>query len=176
MIISKYQIIVGGKIMNNNFRVDSSKQVKIDFLKKIEIPLGIAFLLTAIETVAAILFFTKGISGAVWNEMGVYEFAVKSLHFVSIVCIFLCLIKLMVDGKPFSHSFTICSRIIAGMYLFSSVLFPRIPGFETNYSIFKFGSFTLIDANFLIKALLLYVFSVIIQEGFLLQKEMEETL
>ena len=66
--------------MDNNFQVDTSKQVKKDFLKKIEIPLGIAFLLTAIETVAAILFFIKGISGAVWNEMGVYEFAVKSLH------------------------------------------------------------------------------------------------
>ena len=58
--------------MDNNFQVDTSKQVKKDFLKKIEIPLGIAFLLTAIETVAAILFFIKGISGAVWNEMGVY--------------------------------------------------------------------------------------------------------
>lgn len=162
--------------MNNNFQVDTSKQVKKDFLKKIEVPLGIAFLLTAIETVAAILFFTKGISGAVWNEMGVYEFAVKSLHFASIVCIFLFLIKLMVDGKPFSHSFSICTRIISGLYLLGSVLFPRIPGFTTDYSIFRFGSFTLIDANFLIKALLLYVFSVIIQEGFLLQKDMDEIL
>ena len=99
--------------MDNNFQVDTSKQVKKDFLKKTEIPLGIAFLLTGIETVAAILFFIKGISGAVWNEMGVYEFAVKSLHFASIVCIFLCLIKLIVDGKPFSHSFSICTRIIA---------------------------------------------------------------
>lgn len=42
--------------MDNNFQVDTSKQVKKDFLKKIEIPLGIAFLLTGIETVAAILF------------------------------------------------------------------------------------------------------------------------
>jgi hypothetical protein len=162
--------------MDNNFQVDTSKQVKKDFLKKTKIPLGIAFLLTAIKTVAAILFFIKGISGAVWNEMGVYEFAVKSLHLASIVCIFLCLIKLIVDGKPFSHSFSICTRIIAGLYFLSSVLFPRIPGFATDYSIFQFGSFTLIDANFLIKALLLYVFSVIIQEGFFLQKDMEEIL
>ena len=162
--------------MDNNFQVDTSKQVKKDFLKKTEIPLGIAFLLTAIKTVAAILFFIEGISGAVWNEMGVYEFAVKSLHFASIVCIFLCLIKLIVDGKPFSHSFSICTRIIAGLYFLSSVLFPRIPGFATDYAIFQFGSFTLIDANFLIKALLLYVFSVIIQEGFFLQKDMEEIL
>ena len=43
--------------MDNNFQVDTSKQVKKDFLKKTEIPLGIAFLLTGIETVAAILFF-----------------------------------------------------------------------------------------------------------------------
>ena len=75
--------------MDNNFQVDTSKQVKKDFLKKIEIPLGIAFLLTGIETVAAILFFIKGISGAVWNEMGVYEFAVKSLH-LRLLCVFSC--------------------------------------------------------------------------------------
>lgn len=45
--------------MDNNFQVDTSKQVKKDFLKKTEIPLGIAFLLTAIKTVAAILFFYR---------------------------------------------------------------------------------------------------------------------
>ena len=78
--------------------------------------------------------------------------------------------------KECENGFPICTRIIAGLYFLSSVLFPRIPGFATDYSIFQFGSFTLIDANFLIKALLLYVFSVIIQEGFFLQKDMEEIL
>lgn len=162
--------------MENNFLVDTSKQIKKSFLKKIEIPLGIAFFLLGVQVIAATIFLMEDFSALAWNEIGTYEFAVRCLNYLSIICIFISLVKLIYDAKPFSHSFTICTRTIAGLYLLSSVLFPRLSGFETNYSIFKFSDFTLIDGNFLIKALLLYVFSVIIQEGFLLQKDMEETI
>ena len=87
-IIWIIEILLEVNIWITIFKLDTSKAGQKDFLKKTEFPLGIAFLLTGIETVAAILFFIKGISGAVWNEMGVYEFAVKSLHFASIVSYF----------------------------------------------------------------------------------------
>ena len=90
--------------------------------------------------------------------------------------IFVSLIKVIYDEKPFSHTLVLCARIICGLYLLGSILLPRLSGFETNYEIFSFGSFTLIDGNFLIRALLLYVFSEIIYEGFSMQKDIEEIL
>lgn len=162
--------------MGNDFSVDTSKTSKKDFLKKVKIPLGIALFLSGVETLAAVLFFTKGIAVLAWNEMGACEFAVGCLHYLSMVFIFISLVKMTLDAKPFSHTFIVCIRVISGLYLLGAILIPRLPGFETNYAIFSFGSFTLIDGNSLIKALLLYVFSVIIYEGFSMQKDMEETI
>lgn len=162
--------------MENNFSVDTSKQVKRDFLKRIKIPLGIALFLTGIETIVAIIFITKGFSVLVWNEIGICEFVKKCLHYLSTICVFVSLIVMIFNAKPFSHTFTICIRIISSLYFLGAILLPRVPGFETNYEIFSFNNFTLIDGNSLIRALLLYVFSVIIYEGFSMQKDMEETI
>ena len=160
--------------MDNNFSVDTSRRVKKDFVKKISTPLGIALWLMAFELIGiTVVLVSEG-----WRENGLFEFSVRCLHWLTMFCILVCLIKLMFDAKPFSHSFTLCTRLIAVLYLLASVIFPRLPGFSTNFGIFQngAGTFTLIDARYLIRGLLLWVFSVILQEGFLLQKDMEETI
>lgn len=162
--------------MENDFAVDTRKQVKKDFLKKVGAPLGIALFLIGFEICAKTLFLIDGFSTFVWNETGVYEFAVKCLNYLSMVCIFASMIKTIFDAKPFSHTLTICIRIISVLYLIGSIGFPRLSGYETNYAIGWFNGVTLIDANLLICALLLYVFSIIICEGFSMQKDIEETL
>ena len=162
--------------MKNDFCVDTSKQAKKEFLKKIEKPLNIALLLTGIETVAAILYFVNGIRNVAWNEMGISNFVIQGVHYLSIICVFVFLIMLLVDEKPFSHTLSRCVRMISYFYLLGSFVFPRLPGFETNYNILKAGSFTLFDGNTLILGLLLYIFSIIIYEGFAVQKEIEEEI
>lgn len=162
--------------MKNDFSVDTSKQVKNDFLKKIRVPLGIALLLTGIEVAAGIWMIVHGMMIPQWDDISIYEIGVRGLHYLCVICIFVSLIKVIYDEKPFSHTLVLCARIICGLYLLGSILLPRLSGFETNYEIFSFGSFTLIDGNFLIRALLLYVFSEIIYEGFSMQKDIEEIL
>lgn len=162
--------------MNNDFCVDTSKQVKADFLKKIEKPLGIALLLTGIETIATISYFVRGIANNLWNDIGVSSFVIQGVHYLSIACIFVALIKIIFDAKPFSHTLSVCMKIMSGFYLIGAFVYPRLPGFETNYNILKFGDFTLFDGNTLILGLLLYIFSIIIQEGFASQKEIEEMI
>lgn len=76
----------------------------------------------------------------------------------------------------FTSVFSESIRIIAVFLLISSVLFPRLSGFDTNFEIFSYGGFTLIDGNFLVRGVLLFIFSIILHEGFSMQKDIEETL
>lgn len=162
--------------MKNDFCVDTSKEVKKDFLKKIEKPVGIAVFLAGIETISAILYFINGIINNIWNEIGISNFVVQGVHYLAVVCIFVSLVKVIFDGKPFSHMLTVCMRILAGIYMLGAIVFPRLPGFETNYNIFSLGDFTLVDGHTLIVGLLFYIFSIMIHEGFAVQKEMEEII
>ena len=160
--------------MKNDFTVDVSKRNKRDFLKRISIPLGIALLLTGMETAAGVLFVCRGLSGSL--EMTAYAWGVECLRFLTAACTFVFLWKALLDERPFSRTFTGCIRAIAVFQLLVAVVFPRLPGFATRFEIFRFGSVILLDGGFLSKALLLWVFSVILQEGFSMQKDLEEIL
>ena len=162
--------------MTNDFLVDTSKHTKKDFLKRIRIPLSIALLLTGVDSLSGLYFISDIIFTGWWADLSPYHFGTMCLHYLSVICIFISLIKMICDAKPFSHSLTFCIRIIAVFLLISSVLFPRLSGFDTNFEIFSYGGFTLIDGNFLVRGVLLFIFSIILHEGFSMQKDIEETL
>lgn len=162
--------------MENDFSVDTSKQVQRDFMKKIKRPLNIALLLTGLQSICAILYIVGGVANSAWNDMGVANFVMGFANYLPIVCIFASLIMLVASEKPFTNTLTVCMRVIAALFLLESVVFPRLPGYQISFEILSVGEFTLLDGNRLTLGVVLYILSLIIREGFAMQKESEEIL
>lgn len=162
--------------MENNFCVDTSRQEKKDFLKRVKTPLNIALFFTGIQTLAGFYYLIAGVVNTVWVETGVANFVMGSAQYIAIICIFACLVKLLIDEKPFSDTLTLCMKILSGLYMMEGFIFPRFDGYTTTFQLFSWGNKVLLDGNLLTIGVVLYVLSMIIQEGFHTQKEMEEII
>ncbi|MBR3684044.1 MAG: helix-turn-helix domain-containing protein [Lachnospiraceae bacterium] len=102
------------------------------------------------------------------------DFVQKEFSYLSMICIFISLIKILIDESPFSKTLSYCVRIVSVLYLVGSVLFPRLSGYQSSgFDIIKVGDFVLVDGNVLLFGLLLYIFGLLIQEGFKMQKELD---
>ncbi|MBQ2802005.1 MAG: DUF2975 domain-containing protein [Lachnospiraceae bacterium] len=98
-------------------------------------------------------------------------------YYLSIICIFISLIKILIDESPFSKTLSYCMRIVSVLYLAGAVLFPRLSGYEpSRLRIFSSADFVLIDGAVLMFGAILYILSMLIEEGFKLQKELDEVL
>lgn len=162
---------------NNNFKMDTGKSYKKNFLDKTRVPFNLALFLTGVGSINGILFIVKGIMDRIWLEMGMAGYAKQVLLYLSIMCISFSLVKMLVDEKPFSMTLTYCMRIIAVLFMIGSVVLPRLQGYRSSgFEFFSNGEFVLIDAAVLMPGVILYVFSVLVYEGFAMQKEIDEML
>lgn len=162
---------------NNTFKLDTEKSAKRSFLKRVNVAFSSAIVLTSIISVAHFIFLIRGISEQAWKELSVAGFVEMEFAYLSMFCIFISLIKILMDNKPFSKTLTYCIRIISVLYFVGAILFPRLSGYESSgFDILRAGDFVLIDGKVLLFGLLLYIFSVLIEEGFKMQKELDEIL
>lgn len=162
--------------MKNNFCVDTSRQEKKDFLKRVKTPLNIALFFTGIQTLAGFYYLIAGVVNSMWVEVGISNFVIGSAQYIAVICIFASLVKLLIDEKPFSNTLTLCMKVLAVLYVLEAVIFPRFDGYTTTFQLFSWGNKVLLDGNLLTIGVVLYVLSMIIQEGFHTQKEMEEII
>ncbi len=162
---------------DNTFKLDTQKIVKKNFLKNIRGIFSVAIFLTGMSSIAGLVFIIRGLVEQIWKEIGVAAFVEKGFFYFSIICIFISLINILIDDKPFSRTLSYCIQIISILYLIGAVLFPRLSGYRSSgFEIFSSGDFVLIDGNILLFGSLLYILSVLIREGFKLQKELDEIL
>lgn len=138
--------------------------------------LNIALLLTGTQTLVGIIYIMVGISGSVWNNIGVVQFAMDIVSYLPMMCVFAALVMLVASEKPFTKTLTVCMRIIAGIYAVAAVILPRLEGYSTSFEIINLGNGPLIDGNMLTIGIVIWVLSTIIKEGFDIQKETEEIL
>lgn len=162
---------------NHTFKLDTQKSVKKNFLEKINSVYSIGLFLTGLTSIGGVIFTFKGIAEQHWKEMGVAGFVQTEFYYLSIICIFISLIKILIDESPFSKTLSYCMRIVSVLYLAGAVLFPRLSGYEpSGLRIFSSADFVLIDGAVLMFGAILYILSMLIEEGFKLQKELDEVL
>ena len=169
----------GGCSMGDNiFKTDTKPKGKRDFLDRISVLYIAATLLTGICSIGGVIFLIRGVVSEMWREGGVSEFVRKGFFYLNTLFIWIALIKIAIDEKPFSKTLTWILRTIGILFLVASCIMPRLPGYqESGINIIwtkEFG--TLCDGALLIPGLLLIIFSSIIRAGFDMQKEMDEIL
>lgn len=161
----------------NDFYTNVAVFEKKDFLKRIGWILGIAIFLTGV-------FSIGGISGVIWEIQngalrgdGRAFLAREILMSVTGIIIFVSLIKIVIDEKPFSKTLTWSIRIIGILFVAASIIIPRLSGFQSSgFDIFSYGKFILIDGALLFPGLLLTILGNILMAGFEMQKDMDEIL
>jgi len=162
--------------MKNDFSVDTSKNINNDFMRKVKGPMNIALLLTGIQTLCAIIYVIGGIGNIVWKNEGAEVFFAGLVRYLPMVCIFASLVIMLVSEKAFTKTLFVCMRIIAVIYGVESLLLPRLEGYESGFEILNLGDGPLFDGYMITVAVVLFVLSVIIKEGLVFQKEIEEIL
>lgn len=162
---------------NNTFKLDTEKSVKKNFLDRVRVAFAMAIFLTGITSIVGIGSIVGGVVNQHWQEIGMARFVGNGFFYVSMMCIFVSLIKIALDAKPFSKTLSYCIRIISVLYLVGSVLFPRLEGYEASgFNILSVADFVLIDGAVLLFGLILFILGVLIQEGFCMQRELDEIL
>lgn len=162
----------------NNFRTDTQRTVKREFLSRISGVFMFAVLITGLCTIAGVIFLATGIRERAWEEMGMADFVWKTLIHLEICSAFASLVKIAIDEKPFSRTLTYCVRFMAGIFIAGSILIPRLSGYRPTGFLTLLGNqeSALIDGGILLPGLLLVILSCLIKEGFEMQKEMDEIL
>lgn len=167
-----------GDIMReNDFYTNTAVYGKKNFLKRIRGILAIAIILTGICSAGCIWGIICEIQQEPWSGDEMDFFAKFILMSVTMIVLFISLIKIAVDEKPFSQTLTWGIRIIGILFSAASIIIPRIPGYQSSgFEIFSWNSFVLIDGALLLPGLLLIILGNIIMAGFEMQKEMDEIL
>lgn len=162
---------------SNDFKTDTEPITKRGFPEKVGFLLTVSIFLTGLCSAGGVWFLIRAIRDAVWNEMGMMAFARKSLTFLCIFCAFLSSVKIAIDEKPFSRTLSICLWIIGGLITAASLLFPRLPGYQSSgFELFSSNGFVLIDGMILMTGILFFILGSLIQAGFEMQQEMDEIL
>lgn len=157
--------------MKKDLKAGNGKSVKKEFLEKIKVPFNLALLLTLFQSIAAVCSLIAGVINGSWRGEDASRFVSSAIFGFSVICIFVSMIKIIIDEKPFSNTLVMCLRIIAVVHVIGSVVLPVCPGYE---SAFEF--LAIFDGNVLSRGVWLYILSVMIKEGFSMQTELEEVL
>lgn len=154
-----------------NLKAGNGKSAKKEFLEKIKVPFNLALLLTLLQSLVAVFSLVAGVINGSWKGENASRFVSSAIFGLSVICIFVSMIKIMIDEKPFSNTLVMCLRIIAVVHAIGAVVLPVCPGYE---SAFEF--LVIFDGNVLSRGVWLYILSVMIREGFNMQTELEEVL
>ena len=160
------------------FRTNTTPEKKREYLRRIQVPLSLAILLSGFLSIGGVVILAEGITAQVWESDRFVTFCYNLLFCLIAFCSFLSLIKIIVDEKPFSKTLTVSMNLIAVLTLLASFLFPRIPGYvSSGFEILRLSAdFILLDGKIFLTGLFLLILSRLIGTGFEMQKEMEEIL
>lgn len=165
------------EMKENDFKTDTDQVTRNAFPDKVGFLLTISIFLTGFCSIGGIWFFISAVRNRSWNSMGANAFAWKSLMFLCVFCVFIAVVKIAIDEKPFSKTLSVCLRLIGGLFAAASILFPHFSGYQSSgFELFSSKSFVLIDGMILIPGILFLILGSLIQAGFEMQKEIEEIL
>lgn len=134
-------------------------------------------ILTGIFSLSGIMFMVIGIINSIWEQIGMAAFVQQFILFLSIQCVFVSLIKMQWDSKPFSRILTRCISFIGMTFTISSFVVPRLSGYvSSGFELFSINSFVLLDGVLLTFGLLFIILSTLIKIAFKMQNEMDEVL
>ena len=161
----------------NDFNLNSDKEIKEGISSRMGIFMTISLFLTGLFTISGVLFTFNGIRKQYWNDIGLIRFAHQELLYLCVLCALITLIKIAIDGKPFSNTVVYAVGIIGLLVTISSVVFPRISGYKNSgFELFSWGDFVLIDGTYLMTGLLLLTLACVVKYGLEIQKEVNEIL
>lgn len=161
----------------NDFNLDTTVQEKRVFLKKNGILFGAALFLTGMTSLIGLMALSVMITDSAWRQTEQAAFAWYMVLTVIMILIFVSLVKIVADKKPFSKTLTWSIRMIGILLLIASFTIPRLAGYRSSgYDLIAWGNYVLIDAAAFIPGLLLIILANIIMAGFYMQKEMDEIL
>lgn len=161
----------------NDFDTNISYKHSKTFSTRMRILLFLALLMTGLISTAGIIQIAVCLKEHIWQSTDALPFAWNSLFFLCIFCCFVSLVKIALSDQPFSKSLVLCIQMIGWLFLTSSVLFPRLPGYHSSgFDIFSYGSFFLIDGTNLTLGILIIIFGCLIHEGLRMQKDLDEVL
>ena len=160
----------------NIFRTDSTQSEKKEFLKRIGAVFSLSIILTGIAGIAgAVSLIGTAVDGV--DQLCSAKAAWQILYTAVILLVFVSLIKIAIDEKPFSQTLTWTIRLIGIFFIAASVVIPRLSGYQSSgFEFFSSGSFVLIDLGVLLPGFLFVILANIIKAGFDMQREMDEIL
>lgn len=162
--------------MKNDFQTNSIPLKKQEFMKRNNGIFGIAIFLTGIETLAGIwTIITAIIKG---GKLFANAFFMSHIVFyISIICIFISLVQMAINEKPFSKIFSQCMVIIGIIVCIASFVLPRLSDYHSSgIEILSMGKFVFCDGMYLTLGLLFLILGRLIKMGFEMQKEMDSIL
>ena len=111
----------------NDFDTNISVKHSKTFSTRMRILLFLALLMTGLISIVGIIQIVLCLKEHIWQSTDVLPFAWNTLFFL---CIFVSLLKIALSDQPFSKSLVLCVQMIGWLFLASSVLFPRLPGYH----------------------------------------------
>ncbi|MGL6198012.1 MAG: hypothetical protein ACRC3H_03665 [Lachnospiraceae bacterium] len=160
----------------NNFITSTQKSNKQNFSGRFKLLLMLAILLTS-PSILGLLGFTGELLSS-WTEFGTASFSML-VYLLCELCIFISLIRIFINKKPFLKIIAQCVWIISILLLVSSLIFTRLPDYKLRgFEIFSNtdGSFVLIDGHFFLSGILAAILACLIKEGVKMQTELDEIL
>ncbi|MDF2988349.1 MAG: hypothetical protein K0R50_3859 [Eubacterium sp.] len=152
------------------------KEPEIKFSLTFKLILAASIVLTGLLSLFFIPFLIVGIKEQIWDTKDVNIFLSNALFLTSVVCCFISLINIAIIKKPFSNILVWCTMIVGMLFVISSFVFPRFPGYDCSFTIYRKGSFILCNGTLLLIGLLGVLFSKVIKYGFIYQKNSDTTI
>lgn len=157
--------------------IHGEKDEEIRFTLTFKWVLAISIGLTGILSVAGTIYLVSGAFDKIWITSGINNFLYKVLLYISILLCFISLVNIAIIRRPFSRILVWCTMAIGILFTISSVIFPRIKGYNiSGFYILSNGEVTLIDGTLLMLGALGILFSKVIKYGFMYQKNTDMTV
>lgn len=160
----------------NDFQTSNESRGKKDFMERIRGVIGLALVLTALETIAGIWIIIDTLMHNI-SRFANASFVSNLIFYVIIACVFVSLLQMTIEEKPFSRTFVRCMNIIGVILCAAAILIPRLSEYHSSgLDIISVGKFVFCDGTYLTLGLLFLILARLLKTGFEMQKEMDEIL
>lgn len=159
-------------------KVDYEQSEKIIFSRGFKLLLGIALFFTGILTAFAFpMYLFYGIREKLWLDIGMNQMATQILFYLTIMVLFVVLVKIAISRRPFSKTLVRGIRLIGIFYIVAAIVCPHLSEFQKpGFVVLFFRDNWYLEGNFILIGLLFIIFSGLLSYGFTYQRESDETL